>query len=269
VAANQSAFIRGRSIHDNFMLVQQSIKFLHKKIISSLLLKLDIFKAFDSVSWAFLREILSHLGFGPVWRNLISNLLFTSSTQVLLNGSPGNHVFHRRGLRQGDPLSPMLFVLVMDVLSSMFRAAENRGLLQSLGGADVRNRVSIYADDVVLFIKPIEADLNCAEVVLNCFGSASGLVTNMFKSCAIPIRCDDQVVQAGCNVLQCSPTSFPCKYLGLPISDKKLRRCDLFFSRDAQENCAPLYIKQKKIEKTMVSLIGRLDYSIWLGGQHW
>jgi hypothetical protein len=227
VAANQSAFIRGRSIHDNFMLVQQSIKFLHKKRISSLLRKLDISKAFDSVSWAFLLEILSHLGFGPVWHNLISNLLFTSSTQVLLNGSPGNHIFHQRGLRQGDPLSPMLFVLVMDVLSSLFRAAENRGLLQSLGGADVRSRVSIYADDVVLFIKPIEADLNCAKMILNCFGSASGLVTNMLKSSAIPIRCDDQLVHAGYSVLQCSPTSFPCRYLGLPISDKKLRKCDL------------------------------------------
>jgi hypothetical protein len=142
VAANQSAFIRGRSIHDNFMLVQQSIKFLHKRI-SSLLLKLDISKAFDSVSWAFLMEILTHLGFGPVWRNLISNLLFTSSTQVLLNGSPSNHIFHRRGLRQGYPLSPMLFVLVMDVLCSLFRVAENRGLLQSLGGADVRSSLHL------------------------------------------------------------------------------------------------------------------------------
>jgi hypothetical protein len=89
VAANQSAVVRGRSIHDNFMLVQQLIKSLHKRKVSSLFLKLDISKAFASVSWAFLIEVLSHLGFGPIWHNLISNLLFTSSTQVLLNGSPG------------------------------------------------------------------------------------------------------------------------------------------------------------------------------------
>jgi len=64
VASNQSAFIRGRCIHDNYMLVQQTIKILHRRKISSLFLKLDISKAFDSVDWAFLLEILTHLGFG-------------------------------------------------------------------------------------------------------------------------------------------------------------------------------------------------------------
>jgi hypothetical protein len=105
VAANQCAFMRGRSIHDNYMLVQKSIKALHKKNISSLFLKLDISKAFDFVSWAFLLEVVSHLGFGIRCRNLISNLLFTSSTQIQLNGYPGNHIMHRRGLSLGDPLS--------------------------------------------------------------------------------------------------------------------------------------------------------------------
>jgi hypothetical protein len=80
VASNQSAFIKGRSIHDNFMLVQQTIKVLHRHKIASLFLKLDISKAFDSVNWAFLLEILGHLGFGAIWRNLISNLLKSAST---------------------------------------------------------------------------------------------------------------------------------------------------------------------------------------------
>jgi hypothetical protein len=224
VAANQSAFVRGRSIHDNFMLVQQSIKSLHKRKVASLFLKLDISKDFDSVSWAFIIEILSHLGFGPIWRNLISSLLFTSSTQVLLNGSPGNRIAHRRGLRQVDPLYPMLFVLVMDVLNRLFRAAKSRGLLQGLEGVGVWNRLSIYADDVVLFVKPIVEDLNCVRLILDCFGAATGLITNLRKSFAIPVKCTGQVVQAGCNILQCSSGSFACSYLELSISDKKLRR---------------------------------------------
>jgi hypothetical protein len=146
---------------------------------------------------------------------------------VLLNGSPGDLTRHRRGLRQGDPLSPMLFVLIMDVLSSLFSLAESKGLLQSLEGANVRNRLSIYADDVVLFVKPLEEDLNCVKMILDCFGSASGLISNMHKSCAIPIRCSQQAVQEGCNILHCNSASFPCSYLGLPISDKKLGRIDL------------------------------------------
>jgi hypothetical protein len=139
--------------------------------------------------------VLSHLGFGNVWRNLISNLLVSSSTQVLLNGSPGLPIRHRRGLRQGDPLSPMLFVLIMDVLSSLFLLAKDRELLHNLQGANVRNRISIYADDVVLFVKPMVEELNCVNMILDCFGSAFGLVCSMNKSCAIPVRCSEQVVQ--------------------------------------------------------------------------
>jgi hypothetical protein len=94
VAPNQSAFIKDRCIHDNFMLVQQTIKVLHRRKIASLFLKLDISKAFDSVAWTFLMEILSHLGFGPSWCTLIANLLKSASTQIILNGEPGDYIYH-------------------------------------------------------------------------------------------------------------------------------------------------------------------------------
>ena len=73
-----------------------------------------------------------HLGFGPIWCNLVTNLLKTSSTRVLVNGEPGREIRHQRGLRQGDPLSPMLFILVMDVLNSLFAKAGELELLTPL-----------------------------------------------------------------------------------------------------------------------------------------
>jgi hypothetical protein len=154
VSINQSVFIRDRCIHDNFLMVNQTVKMLHKKGIPALFLKLDIKKAFDSMSWAFLLEILRHLGFGQIWCNLILNLLMTSSTQVLVNGVPGQPICHKRGLRQGNPLSPLLFILVMDVLNSLFIKANECGLLQALAGRNINQRVSMFADDVAVFILP-------------------------------------------------------------------------------------------------------------------
>jgi hypothetical protein len=97
-----------------------------------LFLKLDIFKAFNSMTWPFLIEILDHLGFGPIWKNLITCLLRMTSTKILVNGQPGEEIRHQRGLQQGDPMSLMLFILIMDVLNNLFNKAGTLGLLQPL-----------------------------------------------------------------------------------------------------------------------------------------
>lgn len=155
VQQNQSAFIRGRSIHDNFMAVQLACRWLYSSHCSAVLVKIDIAKAFDSVSWEFLLQLLTYMGFPLRWREWIAMFLSTASTRVIVNGRPGRKIWHACGLRQGDPLSPMLFVLVMEVVNAMISAADARGVLQPLPTPRIRNRASLYADDLVIFLSPV------------------------------------------------------------------------------------------------------------------
>jgi hypothetical protein len=223
VSPNQSAFVKGRSINDNFMMVRETAKAIHRQKTPRILLKLDIGKAFDSVSWPFLFEVISHLGFGLVSRNLIAKLLYSSSTQVIVNGEPGDLICHQRGLR-GDPLSPMLFILVMDVRNSLFQKANDLGLLQPLIRRGKRQCVSLYADDVASFVPPTRNELGMVKELLRVFGEASGLVTNISKCSMTPIQCEGHVIGAAQEVLPCNVVPFPYKYLGLPLSVKKLPR---------------------------------------------
>jgi hypothetical protein len=125
----QGTFLRGWMIHDNFRFVQRSAKLLHVWRTPSLLLKINIACTFDSVSWPFLLEILDHLGFPRRWCEWVSAILASASTRVLLNERPGSRICHSKGLRQGDSLSLLLFILVMEVLSALIRLVDAWSLL--------------------------------------------------------------------------------------------------------------------------------------------
>jgi hypothetical protein len=99
---------------------------------------------------------------------IISLTLATSSTRVLINGDPGDVIQNQPGLRQGDPLFPMLFILVMDVLNSLIVKAGKEGLLQPLSQI-FGQRLSLYAGDITLFIKPLEDELQVTREILNVF----------------------------------------------------------------------------------------------------
>ena len=129
VSKCQSAFIKKRSIHDNFLYIQNTVKRLHRSKTPALFMKLDIQKAFDTVSWSYLLEVLQALGFGQRWREWVSILFRTAASRALLNGVPGGKFRHAKGVRQGDPLSPMLFILAMDPLQRLLDLATSHNVL--------------------------------------------------------------------------------------------------------------------------------------------
>jgi hypothetical protein len=129
VHASQNAFIKGRFIQDSFKLIQASAKQLHTRKVACLLLKVDIARAFNSVLWPFLLQVMQAMGFSRVWHDWVSALLSSASTKVLLNGASGERVCHVRSLCEGDSLLPMLFLLIMDVLSTLFRRTDSWSLL--------------------------------------------------------------------------------------------------------------------------------------------
>ncbi|XP_010236490.1 uncharacterized protein LOC104584074 [Brachypodium distachyon] len=223
----QSAFLKTRCIHDNFLFVRNTARALHRAKKPTLLVKLDFAKAFDSVSWEYLLELMLHLGFPSRWRDWIVMLFFSASSSVILNGTTGNLFYHRRGLRQGDPLSPPLFILAIDPLQRILLRATELGALSPLPLQCVSLRASLYADDAIVFINPSRPDLQTLLSILDTFGTATGLGINMAKCSVAPIRCTNIDLDDVLQPFLGERVDFPFRYLGLPLSLGRLRLAHL------------------------------------------
>jgi hypothetical protein len=174
-----------------------------------MLLKVDLAKAFDTVAWPFLLEVLEHISFPQRWCDWISAMLGTTSTRVLVNGRPGRRIYHARGLRQGDPLSPFLFIIIMEVLNALITAADRHVVLTPLPGLAIKYRASIYTDDLVIFLAPSVQDFSYIRHILELFAGTSGLATKLDKCMITPIRCSNDNVKAVQQVFPCRLQEFP------------------------------------------------------------
>jgi hypothetical protein len=145
---------------------------------------------------------------------------------VLLNDTPLQSIQHGRGLRQGDPLSPLLFVLAIDLLQHLNDQATARNLLSKLGSKAARFRASLYADDATIFVKPTRKDVNNLAQILRNFGKATSLCTNLHKTQLVPIRCHNIDLDDLLRDLSVTRTSFPVHYLCLLLSVRRLKKVD-------------------------------------------
>jgi hypothetical protein len=142
------------------------------------------------VDHSFILVVLHAKGFGPTWCNWIKLLLQSATSSVLLNGIIGFTFHCKRGVRKGDPLSPLLFVLVVDVLQSLVNEAMNNGLLTRplLLQCSPSLHVLQYADDTLIILQADVQQLRHLQKLLQDFGDISGLRVNYSKSNIIPIN---------------------------------------------------------------------------------
>ncbi|KAM6546692.1 hypothetical protein CsatB_027428 [Cannabis sativa] len=199
VSPFQSAFIPGRWIAESSILTQEIIhKIRHKKGFGGLMaLKLDMHKAYDKMEWSFLGKVLSANGFSDKSRKLVMSCVSSVSYSVLLNGCPLKKFMPQRGLRQGDPLSPFLFLLCQEVLLKLILKAEAQGLIHGIKIGRSTPQVShlMFVDDTILFARANERDAKTLIDCLTTYEKWSGQSCSKHKSSVFFSRKKDEYVR--------------------------------------------------------------------------
>ncbi|KAJ1695315.1 hypothetical protein LUZ63_012013 [Rhynchospora breviuscula] len=221
ISNTQTGFVKGRLISENFNTAREFIANISSSGDPAVMLKLDFTKAFDSVAWPFLFTLLQTRGFPFRFIAWVKLLLTSSKSAVLLNGAVGPTFHHKRGLRQGDPLSPSLFILASDVLSRMIQTVASTIRFGLTSKLIEPYYLLQYADDALIFSTTNGQALQSLNLVLQSFSKVSGIDINWSKTCFIPFNItNDQSLQIQ-SLLHCSPSALPLTYLGLPLSHRK------------------------------------------------
>ncbi|GJU33567.1 RNA-directed DNA polymerase, eukaryota [Tanacetum coccineum] len=214
----QSAFVANRQILDGPFILNELMSWCKHTKFKGMIFKVDFEKAFDSVKWDYLDETLKSFGFGLKWRNWISGCLNNAKGSVLVNGNPTKEFQFFKGLKQGDPLSPFLFILVMETLHLSFKRIINAGLYRgiSINGSLTLSHL-FYADDVVFVGEWKDSNIHILLNVLKCFFLASGLKINLQKSKLMGLGVSSNVVNSAANLMGCSILQLPFNYLGVKV----------------------------------------------------
>ena len=198
--------------------------------------KLDMSKAFDRMNWDFIQRCLQAYGFNHWWIERAMTCVKGVFYRFKVNGIPSPALKPSRGLHQGDPLSPYIFILAMDALSHLLRKAETDNFISGITIARGAPSIShlLFADDVILFAKADMAEVSELMKIINCFTRASGQKVNILKTGLIFGKkvlpyLKTQISQ----MLNMQIWNDPGKYLGLPAQWGKSKSQTLSWIKDS------------------------------------
>ncbi|XP_058106238.1 uncharacterized protein LOC131249446 [Magnolia sinica] len=160
------------------------------------------------------------MGFGARWSKWIDSCIRSAHFSVILNGSPKGFFKSSRGLRQGDPLSPLLFLLIGEALSKMLIRGHDQGILRGLSMPGLTHPLTHiqFVDDILKFSQPSPQYVNHLRTALHCFEAVSGLCINMGKSKLLGINVNTDTLLSSAIILGCQTQSFPTTFVGLPLA---------------------------------------------------
>lgn len=183
-------------------------------------LKLDMSKAYNRVEWNFLRDMMHKLGFATKWIDLIMECITLVSYHIKLNGDLSESFQPERGLRQGDPLSPYLFLLCAEAFSALLQKAERDGSIAGVRICQAAPSTShlLFDDDSLILIRATEGDAKQLQDILDLYENCSGQMINKAKS-AVVFSCNTKAQQKKfvCDHLQVTKEAMSERYLGLPV----------------------------------------------------
>ena len=222
ISESQSAFQSSKAITDNILVAFETLHHMKNQKSKKggfMAMKLDMSKAYDRVEWSYLVKIMEKLGFCEKWVSIVRECISTVSYSILVNGEPRGDIRPSRGLRQGDPLSPYLFLLCSEGLNRMLQKASANDSIRGFSLCKRGPKIShlFFADDSLLFCRATLSDLQVIQNILSLYETASGQKLNREKTTIFfskAVSEDTKILIS--NYLEVPEVKEYEKYLGLP-----------------------------------------------------